>query len=227
MKMFLLLVLLSVSECVGRAVVGRSGENITLACGYDIRYHGPRPVCWARGHIPLSGCGNTLVSTDGHKVSGGSSRFLLLGRLEDGDVSLTILNVTEADAGRYGCRVDVAGWFNDDKHHFDLSIEGGQVTSTDCDRTSSSDGVLAEQQERSSSATMALVWVLFVSVALITAGAGVIFLTKWRRLNKTREQQVDFRSTSFTLQLQSQNYAVENIYQIDEGGDGGEYEHCP
>ena len=55
-----------------------------------------------------------------------SSRYQLLGRLEDGDVSLTILKTTEEDAGLYGCRVDIYGWFNDEKHHIDLTIEKGK-----------------------------------------------------------------------------------------------------
>lgn len=36
-----------------------------------------------------------------------------------------------------------------------------------------------------------------------------------------------FNPTSSTLQLHSRGSAVENIYQIDGGGDGGEYEYCP
>ena len=55
-----------------------------------------------------------------------SSRYQLLGRLDEGDVSLTILNLRDSDAGRYGCRVEIPGWFNDDKHHFDLTIETGE-----------------------------------------------------------------------------------------------------
>lgn len=46
-----------------------------------------------------------------------------------------------------------------------------------------------------------------------------------------QQQQVNrvaqFSSTSSTLQLHSRGLAAENIYQIDGGGDGGEYEYCP
>lgn len=46
-----------------------------------------------------------------------------------------------------------------------------------------------------------------------------------------QQQQVNssvlFNSISSTLHLQSRGSAVENIYQIDGGGDGGEYEYCP
>ncbi|XP_028450791.1 T-cell immunoglobulin and mucin domain-containing protein 4 isoform X2 [Perca flavescens] len=131
MKLVLLLALLTVSECDGSTVVGRTGENVTLACKYDIKYYKALPVCWGRGEIPLSGCGNQIISTDGHKEKNRvSSRYKLLGRLGDGDVSLTILNVTETDAGPYGCRVDIPGWFNDDKHRFILSVERAPQTTT-------------------------------------------------------------------------------------------------
>uniref|UniRef100_A0A3B5APL6 Ig-like domain-containing protein n=1 Tax=Stegastes partitus TaxID=144197 RepID=A0A3B5APL6_9TELE len=108
-------------------VEGQTGENVTLTCKYDIKYYGALYVCWNRGDIPSRGCGNQLVSTDGYKVkeeSRVSSRYQLTGRLDEGDVSLTILKLTEDDAGRYGCRVEIPGLFNDDKHHFDLTVRG-------------------------------------------------------------------------------------------------------
>ena len=110
-------------------VVGRAGEDVTLPCKYDFKYNGARSVCWGRGSIPLSGCNNQIISTDGHKVIEStrvSSRYQLLGRLEDGDVSLTILKTTEEDAGLYGCRVEISGLNNDEKHHTDLIIEKGK-----------------------------------------------------------------------------------------------------
>ncbi|XP_044227189.1 T-cell immunoglobulin and mucin domain-containing protein 4-like [Thunnus albacares] len=124
----LLIVLLTVIERSSSSmkVVGRAGENITLPCKYDIKYNGAMEVCWGRGSITHFGCNNQIISTDGRKVIEStrvSSRYQLLGRLEDGDVSLTILKTTEEDAGLYGCRVDIHGWFNDEKHHIDLTIE--------------------------------------------------------------------------------------------------------
>lgn len=118
----------TVSECSNR-VVGQTGQNVTLSCKYDITSYGQLWVCWGRGQVPSSGCSDKLVSTDGHVVIEGtraSSRYQLLGRLDEGDVSLTILNVTGSDAGQYGCRVEIPGWFNDDKHHFNLIVERGE-----------------------------------------------------------------------------------------------------
>ncbi|TDH05128.1 hypothetical protein EPR50_G00140280 [Perca flavescens] len=256
MKLVLLLALLTVSECDGSTVVGRTGENVTLACKYDIKYYKALPVCWGRGEIPLSGCGNQIISTDGHKEKNRvSSRYKLLGRLGDGDVSLTILNVTETDAGPYGCRVDIPGWFNDDKHRFILSVERapqtttsttlnetsteqtaasyttGQMSLTELLLTSSPSSMKAEE---SSGGNVVLLCVLAGLVTLVTAGvAFFIIASRTRRLNEMPQQQqqfnssVLFNSTSSTLHLHSQGSAVENIYQIDGGGDGGEYEYCP
>uniref|UniRef100_A0A3P8NDV4 Ig-like domain-containing protein n=1 Tax=Astatotilapia calliptera TaxID=8154 RepID=A0A3P8NDV4_ASTCA len=119
----LLLLLRSVCECDSSRVKGQPGQDVTLPCKYDRKYHRSMNVCWQRGEIPARGCSNPLISTDGLRVlTRASSRYELLGRLEDGDVSLTIKSLTEGDAGRYGCRVRIPGWFNDDKHHFDLSV---------------------------------------------------------------------------------------------------------
>uniref|UniRef100_A0A672J8Q0 Ig-like domain-containing protein n=1 Tax=Salarias fasciatus TaxID=181472 RepID=A0A672J8Q0_SALFA len=123
-----------------------TGQTITLPCEYDIESKGARPVCWNRGAIPSRGCDNKLVSTDGVRVNEEtqiSSRYQLLGKLEQGDVSLTILNITEADAGRYGCRVDIWGWFNDEKHHSDLSVVPRTTISPPPSSTSSSSGTAA------------------------------------------------------------------------------------
>ncbi|XP_017163968.1 hepatitis A virus cellular receptor 1 homolog isoform X4 [Poecilia reticulata] len=133
MKVVLLIALLTVSGCDGRRVVGQTGQNVTLSCKYDIKTKGAVYVCWNRGEISSYGCYNRLLSTDGYKVleeTRTSSRYQLLGRLDEGDVSLTILNLTEEDAGRYGCRAEIPGWFNDEKHHVDLTVERAPTTWT-------------------------------------------------------------------------------------------------
>ncbi|XP_038564536.1 hepatitis A virus cellular receptor 1 homolog [Micropterus salmoides] len=127
LDLMLLLVLLTVGESDGSSVVGQTGQSVTLSCKYDITYYGALEVCWGRGEIPTLGCSDQLVSTDGHKVITRASSRYQLGRLEAGDVSLTILNLTETDAGWYGCRVEIPGWFNDEKHHLDLITERGET----------------------------------------------------------------------------------------------------
>ncbi|XP_053188052.1 hepatitis A virus cellular receptor 1 homolog [Scomber japonicus] len=127
----LLLALLTVSGSSSRKVVGRAGEDVTLPCKYDIKYNGPTAVCWNQGSLSTFGCYNQIIYSDGYKVTTRtSSRYQLLGRLKDGDVSLTILNTTEEDAGLYGCRVQISGPFNDKKHHIDLTIEKAPSTSS-------------------------------------------------------------------------------------------------
>nr|XP_046266399.1 hepatitis A virus cellular receptor 1 homolog isoform X2 [Scatophagus argus] len=259
MKLVLLLALLSVTECSSSRVVGVEGHSVTLACKYDIKYHNALSACWGRGHLPASRCGKPLISTEGLQVVDGSrlsSRYQLQGRLDEGDVSLTILNVTHSDAGRYGCRVEIPGLFNDDKQYVDLVIEtaarttaaaalsrptsapspadtsaAGQVTSAVTLLASSSSSIEAEEEEDAVE-TLVLVCVLFGLVALVTAGGLVIITRRWRRLNKIPQQQqvnpsIHFSSTSSTLHLHSRSSAVENIYEIGGGGEGGEYERCP
>ncbi|KAM8741144.1 uncharacterized protein AB9X84_018634 isoform 3-T3 [Acanthopagrus schlegelii] len=254
----------TVSECGSISVVGQTGQNVTLSCEYNFKYYGALAVCWGRGALPISGCTNQLISTDGRRVIEGtraSSRYQLLGRLDEGNVSLTILNLTDSDAGRYGCRVEIPGWFNDGKHHFDLTIETGPQTNTSTSNTetstkqpaakytststsistghmnftetlltSSSSSVSAEQEN--SIAPVALVCTLFVLIALVTAGGLVIIIKRWTLLHKTPRQQqgnswAQFNSTSSSLHLHRSSSAVENVYQIDGGADGGEYEYCP
>ncbi|XP_031735550.1 T-cell immunoglobulin and mucin domain-containing protein 4-like [Anarrhichthys ocellatus] len=170
MKIVLLLALLTVSESDSSRVVGQTGEDVTLSCKYNIKHYGALSVCWGRGVIPILGCSDQLLSTDGHNVKEVSSRYQLLGGLEDGDVSLTILNVSETDAGLYGCRVHIPGWLNDEKHPFDLVVvkapqtttsttltretttdqtasTTGQLTSTERLLTSSSSSITAEVRE--------------------------------------------------------------------------------
>ncbi|KAK0135581.1 Hepatitis A virus cellular receptor 1 [Merluccius polli] len=121
----LLLCLLTVAEC-DLIVSGTVGNNVTLPCKYDVTHNSIVPICWGRGDLPNSKCNNQLISTDYAKVSKDSlesSRYRLLGDLEKGDVSLTILNVSELDSGLYGCRVEIYGWFNDHKNHIELKVQ--------------------------------------------------------------------------------------------------------
>ncbi|XP_026212862.1 T-cell immunoglobulin and mucin domain-containing protein 4-like isoform X2 [Anabas testudineus] len=55
-----------------------------------------------------------------------SFRYQLLAETA-GDVSLTILNAQWSDAGVYGCRVEVPGWFNDYKINTHLAMEEAPV----------------------------------------------------------------------------------------------------
>ncbi|XP_042183032.1 T-cell immunoglobulin and mucin domain-containing protein 4-like isoform X2 [Oncorhynchus tshawytscha] len=129
-----LLCLLSVSECIDPKVIGIEGQNVTLPCKYNTIKQGVLAICWGRGAIPNSGCNKEIISSDGTKVTWRSSvRYNLFGVLKTGDVSLTILNVTEKDSGQYGCRVHVYGLWNDEKYHVNLNIEKGADDRSACD----------------------------------------------------------------------------------------------
>uniref|UniRef100_A0A667YSR0 Ig-like domain-containing protein n=1 Tax=Myripristis murdjan TaxID=586833 RepID=A0A667YSR0_9TELE len=99
------------------------GVDVTLSCKYDAQYYGRLAVCWGRGAIPNSGCANQVIKSDGTSVTNRlSERYVLMGDLSKGDVSLTIRQVQEDDSGMYGCRVDIPGWFNDHKHQLTLTV---------------------------------------------------------------------------------------------------------
>lgn len=122
----LLVSLLHGPSVAEEAVVGLAGRDVTLTCHYDSAYYGTLAVCWGKGPIPNSGCGNELIRSDGAAVtSRASERYVLRGDLQAGDVSLTVRQLEDGDAGTYGCRVDIPGWFNDHKHHTTLTVVPG------------------------------------------------------------------------------------------------------
>ncbi|XP_020502155.2 T-cell immunoglobulin and mucin domain-containing protein 4 [Labrus bergylta] len=120
---FLLFVLTQVCSSSTK-VIGLFGHNVTLPCVYDFQTHGVVSFCWGRGKVPWSKCSNTVLSSQDSAVDiRQSPRYQLLGRVTDGDVSLTILNAELSDAGAYGCRVEIPGWLNDHKVNTQLVLE--------------------------------------------------------------------------------------------------------
>ncbi|XP_072256420.1 hepatitis A virus cellular receptor 2 homolog isoform X2 [Pyxicephalus adspersus] len=81
-------------------------------------------MCWGRGECILSGCNNVIIHTDGSRVTWRKSdRYQLLGNITQGNVSLTITNVTQEDGGKYCCRVNIPGLFNDRKEEINVQIK--------------------------------------------------------------------------------------------------------
>uniref|UniRef100_K7F8A3 Ig-like domain-containing protein n=1 Tax=Pelodiscus sinensis TaxID=13735 RepID=K7F8A3_PELSI len=103
------------------------GQNVTLPCRYRVdRESDITSMCWGRGSCPSSTCAQPILWTDGRGVTWRqSNRYQLEGDLTRGDVSLTIVNAAEADEGLYCCRVEIPGWFNDEKSHLEVVIERG------------------------------------------------------------------------------------------------------
>ncbi|XP_073790533.1 hepatitis A virus cellular receptor 1 isoform X8 [Danio rerio] len=122
---------LTICRCSDIIVQSFEGDNVTLPCKYDSRYHGKCEICWMRGDIPSRGCGEEIIASDGDKVSTrNSDRYDLAGPIQHGDVSLTIFNIDKTDSGKYGCRVHVPGWFNDEKYYVHLIVDDAIIPTT-------------------------------------------------------------------------------------------------
>ncbi|XP_051870349.1 hepatitis A virus cellular receptor 1 homolog [Pristis pectinata] len=112
-----------VSLVAGSEVRGVPGQSITLPCNYSVGKSGESEMCWGRGHCTVMGCGGELIRTNGHTVTSTTSpRYHLGGRIEEGDVSLTINHLEREDSGSYCCRVEIDGWFNDQKVIMNLQV---------------------------------------------------------------------------------------------------------
>ncbi|XP_040201772.1 hepatitis A virus cellular receptor 1 homolog [Rana temporaria] len=104
-------------------VRGSVYDTVTLPCNYDIS-GGTTTMCWGKGLCPMFKCSDIIIETDGSKVTKRvSDRYQLLGAIAQGNVSLTISNLTEEDEGWYCCRVEMPGWFNDLKKEKYLRIQ--------------------------------------------------------------------------------------------------------
>uniref|UniRef100_A0A8C3RVZ7 Ig-like domain-containing protein n=1 Tax=Chelydra serpentina TaxID=8475 RepID=A0A8C3RVZ7_CHESE len=112
----------------GSPVRGVVGQNVTLPCKYPVNHQNDiTTMCWGRGSCPPSQCSQPILWTDGWRVTERqSSRYYLEGNLAQGDVSLTIVNAAEADGGVYCCRVEIPGWFNDQRSNLEVVIETGE-----------------------------------------------------------------------------------------------------
>ncbi|NXO56887.1 HAVR1 protein, partial [Aramus guarauna] len=106
-------------------VKGRVGQNVSVPCSYSVKStQDITSMCWGRDSCPVSKCYQTIIWTDGWKVTEQySTRYKLEGNLQMGDVSLTIVNAEEADSGIYCCRVEISGWFNDQTSNHKVVIE--------------------------------------------------------------------------------------------------------
>ncbi|XP_075712116.1 polymeric immunoglobulin receptor-like isoform X2 [Rhinoderma darwinii] len=117
------LALLTPAVLPNNVVRGSVDDTLTLPCKYSVD-EGPREVCWGKGSCPITGCKNKVLSTDGTDVTWSeSSRYKLLGNINQGDVSLTISGLSKDQEGTYCCRVRIPGPFNDIKNEIKLEIQ--------------------------------------------------------------------------------------------------------
>ncbi|NWV16477.1 HAVR1 protein, partial [Origma solitaria] len=111
-------------------VIGEVGQDVTVPCYYNVQSRRDiTSMCWGRESCPSSKCSRPIIWTDGWRVTEQhSSRYQLKGDLQNGDVTLTIVNARETDSGTYCCRVELPGWFNDQLSNHKVVIKKARIT---------------------------------------------------------------------------------------------------
>ncbi|NXD76413.1 HAVR1 protein, partial [Halcyon senegalensis] len=198
---------LSTDHTVSESLVkGKVGQNVTVPCFYSVKTKGDiTSMCWGRGSCPASKCYQTIIWTDGWKVTNQyDSRYMLKGNLLWGDVSLTIVNAEEADSGTYCCRVEIVGWFNDQRSNHRVVIEKARI-STASPHTYTSEQTSAHGSTSESSSTITRTWPS-VSVSEASQTASVPCSGTSDCLDVTTNLQ------NMSVSLSSQHYSENGLY---------------
>ncbi|XP_072256467.1 uncharacterized protein [Pyxicephalus adspersus] len=128
--MFALILILS-DIAMSYEVRSTVGDTLTLPCTYSVISNNGYTMCWGKGHCTALWCDNVIIETDGSRVTTRTfDKYQLLGDIKQGDVSLTITNVTQEDGKIYCCRVKIPGWFNDQKNIYTVKVHGRQKLDT-------------------------------------------------------------------------------------------------
>ena len=100
------------------------GQSVTLPCFYEGKV---TSTCWGQGKCSWIDCRNTIISTDGYKITKQKNeRYKLKGDIGKRDVSLTIENAVPSDSGLYCCHIQK--WlFNDKQSIIKLTIKPGEL----------------------------------------------------------------------------------------------------
>ncbi|NXT13894.1 HAVR1 protein, partial [Prunella fulvescens] len=147
------------STVSGLIVIGEAGQNITVPCYYSVRNRKSiTSMCWGQDRCPNSKCTRPIIWTDGWRVTEQhSSRYQLKGDLQNGDVSLTIVDAREADSGTYCCRVEIPGPFNDQLTNHKVVVNKARI-STASPHTYTSEQTSAPGSTSESSFTVTRTW---------------------------------------------------------------------
>ncbi|NWV72674.1 HAVR1 protein, partial [Dasyornis broadbenti] len=140
-------------------VIGEVGQDITVPCYYSVQSRRDiTSMCWGRDRCPSSKCSQPIIWTDGWRVTEQhSSRYQLKGDLQNGDVTLTIVNAREADSGTYCCRVELPGLFNDLLSNHKVVIKKAMI-STASPHTHTSEQTSAPGSTSEASSTVTRTW---------------------------------------------------------------------
>ncbi|XP_051789856.1 hepatitis A virus cellular receptor 2-like [Erpetoichthys calabaricus] len=112
------------------SVTATAGHNVTLPCWYSVPLNGVRPFCWKHGDCPptitfTSWCGSDEIYSEGDKVTRVSDKYQLTGDIQQGNLSLIVVNVSMEDNGPYCCRVHIQGILNDQTSSVLLMVTAG------------------------------------------------------------------------------------------------------
>ncbi|XP_038651376.1 hepatitis A virus cellular receptor 1 homolog isoform X3 [Scyliorhinus canicula] len=192
----------------GSEVRGFLGQSVTLPCNYFVRVNGEYEMCWGRGKCPILGCSETLFTTNGKAVTSTTSpKYHLDGKIEEGDVSLTVDNLGEEDSGWYCCRVEIPGLFNDQKKDLNLLVLEEFLNST---FTTSSDETSTFSQPIDETSTTILAW-SGVSLAILIIVAGIAAFILKEKLKKVTKGG----SEKMAIGMHIHQAVEENVYNIE------------
>ncbi|NWH77101.1 HAVR1 protein, partial [Piaya cayana] len=193
----------SVSELL---VKGKVGQNITVPCFYSVkRTQDITSMCWGRDRCPVSKCYRAIIWTDGWKVTEQhSTRHLLKGDLQMGDVSLTILNAEEEDSGIYCCRVEIAGLFNDQTSNHEVVIEKARISTA-------SPHTYTSEQTSAPGSTSESSWPITTTWSLISASEAP--QTASSPCSSTSDcSDVTLKLQNVSVSLASKHYSENGLY---------------
>ncbi|XP_069824252.1 polymeric immunoglobulin receptor-like [Dendropsophus ebraccatus] len=118
----LLLMLLTPGLISAYRITGEVGDSLVLPCLNPVTKDTSR-ACWGRGTCSNTGCNFPVASADGSRVTWTkSARYQINGDITNGELPLTITDVTLDDSGVYCCRVRIQNLGIDLKKEIDVEI---------------------------------------------------------------------------------------------------------